>query len=512
MSYNVSQTLGRFFFNSASFDFTTHGVTLDMSDAGDSTDLVTIWAKHFITIADEVALTDVLLSNGHAGTKPCPICRNLIDHRRPYAARDATRTLVPGTCLDTTRFRPHTDASARQNVLRLKPSYDEMIAGTLSVNGYKKVTQLAGWKYHPNSIVVNTSLAYRAISTLHFDWMHIWCVDGIVVREVRGLVAALKAVEPPLLTSLETLAAYLSRWRWPRQRACAAETVFETGSFSATASQTLSCLPVIGKFVRDVIAPVSGDSCGAEIRSFSACCDAVGTLHAASIGLATPDEVETATVAFLRLHLEAYNEEVWTFKHHMSIHVATMFRRAGRLLSCWVHERKHRLVKRFVKDHLNTAGYERSLMLQLTAQHISDFGTWTHNTGLQHVQTATGEVLDALRATSPAIRNAEVSMCLASPTGAKYLRGDMVLLNEAWGGSAAEVWFHVQTDDRPYPCTLAVLHPLAKRDADGRSGVYRKTTDEPQLVPSSAIVCAAITRQSANTITCIWTAEYHRRV
>ena len=102
-------------------------------------------------------------------------------------------------------------------------------SGALSVNGHSKATQLAGWKSHPNSMMANTSLAYNTISRLHFDGMHIWCADGIVVREVKGLVAALKAAEPPLLTSLATLATYLSRWRWPRQRACAAETMLDTG-------------------------------------------------------------------------------------------------------------------------------------------------------------------------------------------------------------------------------------------------------------------------------------------
>ena len=68
--------------------------------------------------------------------------------------------------------------------------------------------------------------------------MHIWCVDGSVGKEVRGLMDALKRAGTALAI-VAALTAYLERWRWPRQRACGAERVNEGKSFSATESQTL---------------------------------------------------------------------------------------------------------------------------------------------------------------------------------------------------------------------------------------------------------------------------------
>ena len=134
--------------------------------------------------------------------------------------------------------------------------------------------------------------------------------------------------------------------------------------------------------------------------------------HAASIGLATPAEVAAATEEFLRLHQETYNDSLWVFKHHMASHVPTMYERAGRLLSCWVHERKHRLITKLVKDHHFIGGYERSLMLSITAQHISDFGSWGRTAGMQDMRPAPADVLEAYQETCPSARCAHISMCL----------------------------------------------------------------------------------------------------
>ena len=67
---------------------------------------------------------------------------------------------------------------------------------------------------------------------------------------------------------------------------------------------------------------------------------------------------------------------------------------------------------------------------------------------MQDMRPAPADVLEAVLDNRPSARCAHISMCCSSASGAQILRGDMVLLDQTWGGSAAEVWFHVQTDDR----------------------------------------------------------------
>ena len=81
MSAHVRILLTTLFFG-REFNSRRHGLTLDLSDAGDRSELVTLWADHGATVADLVALEEVLLNKGHSGSKPCAVCRLLVDHKR----------------------------------------------------------------------------------------------------------------------------------------------------------------------------------------------------------------------------------------------------------------------------------------------------------------------------------------------------------------------------------------------------------------------------------------------
>ena len=72
MSENVAETMVRLFFDAERFHFERHGLTLDMSHDGGASDLVTVRARHDLTIADEVALMEVFMSKGHRGVHVVP--------------------------------------------------------------------------------------------------------------------------------------------------------------------------------------------------------------------------------------------------------------------------------------------------------------------------------------------------------------------------------------------------------------------------------------------------------
>ena len=58
-----------------------HGVMLDLSEAGDSSCIHTIWASHHCSIAGFKAFEEVFGANGPTGSKPCPLCRNILNHK-----------------------------------------------------------------------------------------------------------------------------------------------------------------------------------------------------------------------------------------------------------------------------------------------------------------------------------------------------------------------------------------------------------------------------------------------
>ena len=56
--------------------------------------------------------------------------------------------------------------------------------------------------------------------------------------------------------------------------------------------------------------------------------------------------------------------------------------------------------------------------------------------------------------------------------------------------------------------TMMVVHPLAQIGAGRLFGRYRVSDQAPQLVRTSAIVCAGICRFSERTLTVLWPLQY----
>ena len=111
--------------------------------------------------------------------------------------------------------------------------------------------------------------------------------------------------------------------------------------------------------------------CPLQVASMLALCSAVELLHGApraGSGI-TPGELQLAIVGHLKAYQSAYGAEGWVFKHHQSLHLPGMMAMHQGLLNCFMHERKHKTVKRWLKDRLNPQSYEKGVVLQLTIQH-----------------------------------------------------------------------------------------------------------------------------------------------
>ena len=63
-----------------------------------------------------------------------------------------------------------------------------------------------------------------------------------------------------------------------------------------------------------------------------------------------------AIAKHLEAHQRVHGDAHWVFKHHQTLHVPHMVRRFGMLLGRFSMERKHRLIKRFIKDQTNMRG------------------------------------------------------------------------------------------------------------------------------------------------------------
>ena len=79
------------------------------------------------------------------------------------------------------------------------------------------------------------------------------------------------------------------------------------------------------------------------------------------------DELAKAVRRHLERFAAAYTEEEVHPKHHMMFHLPRQHLRDGRLIDCFVHERKHRAVKNEAR-HLDTQSrWERYAMARVLA-------------------------------------------------------------------------------------------------------------------------------------------------
>ena len=99
-------------------------------------------------------------------------------------------------------------------------------------------------------------------------------------------------------------------------------------------------------------------------------CNVILLLQLVNTGTVTGDVLTAAIVAHLEKHLAIFNDSLWVPKHHFATHLGEQLKRFGFLISCFVHERKHKLVKRFANCRENTTSIEKGILEDITHEHF----------------------------------------------------------------------------------------------------------------------------------------------
>ena len=84
------------------------------------------------------------------------------------------------------------------------------------------------------------------------------------------------------------------------------------------------------------------------------------------------DELHNKVVCHLTSFSAAYGEENFIPKHHYCLHLSQGAHRHRALLSTFVHERRHKLIKRFATEIANAgAWFEKSVIIEGAAVHMN---------------------------------------------------------------------------------------------------------------------------------------------
>lgn len=469
----ISQVVGQLikvFFGFSVHDFSTGGIMVQTS----SGTRCRVFAKLGMILQDGGAHKAMWHCKGDAGTKLCMLCLNLYSSKSQIVDEDGEDML---TCSLVHEHELHfaTDEDVRGAVRRLAA-----FKVTDPPRTFEQRQQAIGFKHEPHGLLMDLALdnIVQPVSQLCHDWMHAVFVHGVFGTVTFRLMEALTSAGKRDIW--DRLNEYVALWTWPsRLHNSGFKDMFSAKRiasckrakfFKCTASEGLSIYTVLTFFVQTVI--MHSGTCVPECKAFIALADLIDILSLIPLGCVRPDQLRSVVKVFLELCLDAGWKVFMHPKFHWMVHMPKHLAQFGCLPTCWVHERKHRMVKRYATEICNTVSFERSVLGEVISHHLSELAHEDAfpKEGLVRPRYATHRLQSFL---ASSFHLPEGERCSFSHTARfsqheSCSKGDVVLFKDEATGAilAGQIWFHTVV----YEVGLTVLTTWERSNWDTVSG------------------------------------------
>ncbi len=338
------------------------GVALELH--GDSGKRIAL-AKLDMFLGDERALKATCACKGSAGLRLCVLDRNIVHFDSDYLP-DPTNYNVPSTCLDRSLIIPNTDANVRATLARLATASADVSYGAKT--RLKKLQTHLGFNHVRYNVFTEPRLNIGLVSTVVYDWMHVYFTTGIFDGEVAQFLNIMNK-HGDATVSMNALHEYLQKWTWPKAYA-PAKNVLCKGRLDGTASMYLSLSPVLAHWVRAINRSGRMSRWQLQIDSLLALSDVVDELMLSMRGASSPDAIDNKIMAHLASQQRAYGTELWKWKNHAATHLGDMFRKHGVLVPCFLHEKKHQVLLRHALPRLTLTQFSTGVLEEVTLQQM----------------------------------------------------------------------------------------------------------------------------------------------
>jgi hypothetical protein len=236
--------------------------------------------------------------------------------------------------------------STDEEVLHMADSLKALHDGGCTKVALHRLEQILGMTFDPASLLYDEHLRamLKPVRMYIRDWMHTVVGHGVAGTQVAAVLAKLKTVG----VKPESVQTYLKCFAMPLAHGPIHATWFEKQSIGddhmkCFASEMLSIVMLFNEFLQDVVKPqgLMLDDC----RCFALLACIVQLLRAGpSVAGSRCVEMHAMIVEHHRLYAELYPMHIKPKWHHM-LHFVDHGRDVGKLLSCFVTERKHKKVK-----------------------------------------------------------------------------------------------------------------------------------------------------------------------
>ena len=437
---------------------------------------------------------------GDAGTKFCILCKNLISNRSNLVYNQ------DGEALLTSCMHSLNDLVLASND-DIYNSIDALVykKDVFSAQQFKMWEQAAGFVYEPDGLLFDKELRGTILPVDHFihDYMHCILCNGVMATVLTLLLTDLDATKS--LDVYATLYKYLAFWHLPRAKPCALSELFsakkkkankEANTFKATASEFLSLYPILAYLMQQVWVPAK--LCVEQCNVFLELCNLLDLLQAIPVCNVTPHHLQHAVQDLYAKLVRAEWVDYFHSKFHWLIHFSGELHNLKCLPSCFTHERKHRMVKRYLGSISNTIALERSVMQEVVAHDLFEGKqpqVFSTNCRLEKQSKAPKKMLAFLAEHITFATCFTSASLLLHPVG-KVCKSDIALYKDGAGSlQSGEVWFHCELDGALW--TLLSLLELRHYSAESCSALWVKSGNTC-LVASKCILCPLIWKEHNN--------------
>ena len=474
-----------------------HGVSLHRGEQA-----FLLFASFRIFVSDESALRSTWDVKGASGLLPCMFCRNAVLHRSGLHNDDPSGYLVSMVNPYFSKLVLHTDASFKEAFQTLALQH-----GTIAPGDFIKLEQCLGMRYNSMGLMASQTLSaeLNPISGTMFDWMHVYCVNGIVNLECGLLLHCLSQSG----VSHRHIHAYTQRLVWPFYaggKGCTGKDVFKkrgsaaaNESLKCSASEILAIYSPLRSFLMSHVQPGDDNVLAKAIQSYFCLARVLDMLTALSKGGITATQLKDAIELHLVSFLQVYDPEWIIPKHHFALHLHRSYQNHSVLVSCWVHERKHKEVKRYANNLSNTSSHFESnileSVLQVQLNTLSD--PWEFPSAdvvLASPRPASEEVRGVVQAASGLQGDVEVSNEVVCQDGHRCSIKDVVVFMLEGATYIGEVWIHARIADRSLSC-------VSRWDPLGHNRF--RATDNPIMISTSCVHRACIYERSNDVATVV---------
>ena len=161
-----------------------------------------------------------------------------------------------------------------------------------------------------------------------------------------------------------------------------------------------------------------------------------------------------------------------------------------------MHERKHKLIRRYATPITNTQTYEHSVLSEVTCHQFASLaapGALRFEVGLINTRQANAK----LRASMVAALDLEQGDHVVEVAGESRFhefetcrKNDVVYVKDGDGFSVGKVWCHVAVNG--VPISVIEVWELRGINRESQSVEWRQSADDPQLFPTDDIVAVAV--------------------